>query len=45
MIPDLQYALVDVRDVARAHIKAMTLPQAAGKYGGKTVKIGMTMFI
>lgn len=29
-VPKLNFALVDVRDVAAAHIKAMTLPEAAG---------------
>jgi len=30
-IPDINYACVDVRDVAAAHIVAMTTPDAAGK--------------
>ena len=44
MIPKIQFGTVDVRDVSRAHIKAMTLPQATGKYGGKEAKITMTLF-
>ena len=28
--PKLNFAIVDVRDVAAAHIKAMTVPEAAG---------------
>ena len=28
--PKLNFAIVDVRDVATAHVKAMTLPEAAG---------------
>eukprot|EP01022_Parablepharisma_sp_SALTPOND_P029063 TRINITY_DN72459_c0_g1_i1.p1 TRINITY_DN72459_c0_g1~~TRINITY_DN72459_c0_g1_i1.p1 ORF type:complete len:378 (+),score=44.36 TRINITY_DN72459_c0_g1_i1:72-1136(+) len=31
MIPQLYYAIVDVRDVALAHIKAMDTPEADGK--------------
>ena len=31
MVPRVQFAVVDVRDLASAHIKAMTLPQAPGK--------------
>ena len=30
-IPDLNFAMVDVRDVASAHVAAMTFPMAAGK--------------
>lgn len=30
MVPKLNSTLVDVRDVAKAHIIAMTLPEAAG---------------
>jgi len=30
-IPDLNYAMVDVRDVASAHLAAMTVPEAAGQ--------------
>lgn len=30
-IPDINYACVDVRDVASAHVAAMTTPDAAGK--------------
>eukprot|EP00794_Sanderia_malayensis_P019123 gene19123-21040_t len=30
MVPDIEFGIVDVRDVARAHIIAMTLPEAAG---------------
>ncbi len=30
-LPKLSFALVDVRDVSAAHIRAMTLPEAAGK--------------
>jgi len=30
-IPDVNYALVDVRDVAAAHLAAMTTPEAAGQ--------------
>jgi dihydroflavonol-4-reductase len=30
-IPDLGFALVDVRDVAAMHVAAMTVPQAAGE--------------
>jgi dihydroflavonol-4-reductase len=30
-IPDLNYAAVDVRDVAAAHVAAMTSPEAAGQ--------------
>jgi dihydroflavonol-4-reductase len=29
--PDLNWAMVDVRDVAAAHLAAMTVPEAAGK--------------
>ena len=29
-VPKLNFAIVDVRDVATAHIKAMTLPEASG---------------
>jgi dihydroflavonol-4-reductase len=29
--PDLNWAMVDVRDVAAAHLAAMTIPEAAGK--------------
>jgi nucleoside-diphosphate-sugar epimerase len=29
--PKLNFAIVDVRDVASAHIKAMTCPQAVGQ--------------
>lgn len=31
MLPKLNFNIVDVRDVAAAHIKAMTLPEASGK--------------
>ncbi|MCU0664654.1 MAG: NAD-dependent epimerase/dehydratase family protein [Myxococcota bacterium] len=31
-VPDLRFALVDVRDVAAAHIAAATLAQASGRY-------------
>jgi len=31
MIPHLNFPIVDVRDVATAHIRAMTAPQAAGE--------------
>lgn len=31
VIPKLNFAIVDVRDVASAHVKAMTLEEAAGK--------------
>ncbi|MEI8027561.1 MAG: aldehyde reductase [Pseudomonadota bacterium] len=31
MIPDVAMGMVDVRDVARLHVKAMTAPGAAGK--------------
>ena len=30
MLPRLNFNLIDVRDVATAHVKAMTLPEAAG---------------
>jgi dihydroflavonol-4-reductase len=29
--PDLTYSMVDVRDVAEAHVRAMTAPEAAGQ--------------
>ena len=32
-LPRLYLEVVDVRDVATAHIKAMVTPQAAGKFG------------
>ena len=31
MIPDIALGMVDVRDVARLHVAAMTVPEAAGK--------------
>lgn len=31
-IPKFSMAIVDVRDVTKAHLVAMTLPEAAGKY-------------
>jgi dihydroflavonol-4-reductase len=31
MVPDLTYSMVDVRDVAAAHVAAMTAPEAAGQ--------------
>jgi len=31
MIPDMSFGMVDVRDVARLHVKAMTADGAAGK--------------
>ena len=31
MLPRLNFPIVDVRDVATAHIRAMTAPQAAGE--------------
>lgn len=31
MIPDMSFGMVDVRDVARLHVKAMTAASAAGK--------------
>ena len=31
MIPDVSFGMVDVRDVARLHVKAMITPSAAGK--------------
>ena len=31
MLPHLNFPIVDVRDVATAHIRAMTAPQAAGE--------------
>jgi dihydroflavonol-4-reductase len=31
MIPDVAMGMIDVRDVARLHVKAMTSPDAAGK--------------
>ena len=31
MLPKINMACVDVRDVARSHINAMTIPEAAGK--------------
>ena len=30
MVPKIHFPVVDVRDVARAHINAMTVPEAAG---------------
>jgi len=30
-IPDINFAMVDVRDVAAAHVAAMTVPEAAGQ--------------
>ena len=30
-IPKISYAMVDVRDVAEAHLKAILVPEAAGK--------------
>lgn len=30
MVPKFNLAMVDVRDVAKAHINAMTVPEAAG---------------
>ncbi len=30
MLPKLNFPVIDVRDVARAHINAMTVPEAAG---------------
>ena len=30
MLPKINMVCVDVRDVARAHINAMTIPEAAG---------------
>lgn len=32
MLPKLQLAICDVRDVAAAHIKSLTLPDAPGMY-------------
>ena len=32
MLPKLQLAICDVRDVAAAHIKSLTLPNAPGMY-------------
>ena len=32
MLPKLQLAICDVRDVAAAHIKSLTLPHAPGMY-------------
>ena len=29
-LPHVSFSLIDVRDVATAHVKAMTLPEAAG---------------
>ena len=31
-VPASNIGIVDVRDVARAHLKAMTLPEAAGQF-------------
>lgn len=31
MLPALNFNIVDVRDVALAHVRAMTLPEAAGR--------------
>merc|ERR1712224_36714 len=30
-MPDVNFAVVDVRDVAEAHLKALTVPEAANK--------------
>ena len=30
MLPNISFNVIDVRDVARAHINAMTVPEAAG---------------
>lgn len=30
-VPDITFGIVDVRDVARAHLQAMTVPDAAGR--------------
>ncbi|MEF2548309.1 aldehyde reductase [Aurantimonas sp. E1-2-R+4] len=30
-VPDITFGIVDVRDVARAHLQAMTVPNAAGR--------------
>ena len=30
MVPNISFNVIDVRDVARAHISAMTVPEAAG---------------
>ena len=32
MLPKLQLAISDVRDVATAHVKCLTLPDAPGTY-------------
>ncbi len=31
VVPDISFGIVDVRDVARAHLQAMTVPGAAGR--------------
>lgn len=31
VVPDITFGIVDVRDVARAHLQAMTVPAAAGR--------------
>ena len=32
MLPRINFPMVDVRDVAEAHVRAMTLPEAAGTH-------------
>ena len=31
LVPNVSYPVCDVRDVAKAHLMAMTIPEAAGK--------------
>ena len=31
LVPELNFGIADVRDIALAHVRAMTIPEAAGK--------------
>ena len=47
-VPDLSYGVVDVRDVARAHILAAFTPEAAGRYllvAGEIDMLGMARIL
>ena len=32
LVPDLNFGIADVRDIALAHVRAMTIPEAAGNH-------------
>ena len=45
LVPELNFGIADVRDIGLAHVRAMTIPEAAGNMFLIIVYSGCVLFV